>query len=353
MPKPRKNTRAATRSRPRGGALLPFLSLKGVPGAVAAAFMRVAVPVAAGCAAAAAWLWRARNARRAAGVVAGLCLCVAIAWSMQANLRSSPRFQVDPARIELAAEPTWARPELATAIKSDIESSLRATAARMAPTDAFDADLPESLARELAACAWVRSVVRVERRFPAGPDAPSHYVPVLEIRRPAMLVEQGDRLIGVDGDAVVLPLAMPVADLEAFQARLVTSLRVIKGVRTPPPAPGQPWRSEQINAALSMESILRRSELDRAFPIAVVELIGVPEQPDSRGRVHYAADGCVMLWPDQRAYPGARLIWGRPPVHASTLEASPNDKLAELRRKLDQPPEALVGTRIDLRRRAS
>lgn len=349
MPKPRKNTRAATRSRPRGGRLFSFFQLDGWLGALA----RILSPARQWTLLALAMLWRSRAARRLTALAAGAAVCVTLAWIMLGNLRSEQRFQVDPGRIELAADPGWAKPDLARRVRREIENSLRASLAEMPPTDAFDADLPALLAERLQDCPWVRGVVRVERRFPAQADGPSCYVPVLEVRRPALLVEQGDRLQAVDGDGVVLPLTVPVAEVDDFQQRLLAPLRVVKGVRGNAPGAGRLWRSEQINAALSMESILRKSELDRALPISAVELVGVPEQPDSRGRVHYAADGCVLLWPDQRLYPGARLIWGRPPVHASTFEASPNDKLAELRRKLDQPPEALVGTRIDLRRRTS
>lgn len=352
MPKARKNTRAATRSRPRAS-LLPFLNLKGMFGGVLDTLARGALVLKDWCAVALAWAWRSRAARRTVALAAGVAVCVALSWVMQNNLRSSPRFQVDPARIELAAEPTWARPELAARIKSEIDASLRANVARMQPSDAFDNDLPELLATELAASPWVHRVVRIERRFPADAEGHSHFVTQLEVRRPAVLVEQAGTLIAVDGQARVLPLTVPSAQLAEFQANLVLPLRVIKGVTGKAPSAGNPWVNEQINAALSMETILRKSEIDRTLPIATVELVGVPEKADSRGRVHYADDGGVMLWPDQNLYPGARLIWGRPPVHASTLEPSPNDKFERLKIKLNQPPEGIVGTRIDLRRRPS
>lgn len=353
MPKPRKNTRAATRSRPRGRNLLPSLNFKGViDGVVAVALKALALVKRCGGLALAA-TWKSRAARRSVALAAGVAVCAALSWVMLGNLRGQTRFQVDPGRIELAAEPTWARPELASRIKREIETNLRRNLAQMEATDVFDGDLPEVLALELGRSVWVRNVVRVERHFPNGPEGASQYLTVLEVRRPAVLVEQGERVVAVDGEGFVLPLAVSNSDIAGFQDQLFVPLRLVKGVGSLAPEPGKPWRNEQINAALSMETILRKSELDRSIPIAAIELVGVPEQPDSRGRVHYSADGGVMLWPDQSLFPGARLIWGRPPVHASTLEASPNDKLNELKKKLEQPPEALVGTRIDLRRRVS
>lgn len=298
--------------------------------------------------------WRNRTTRRISVACAGLCVCAAIALAMLASLRKNESFQVDPGRIELTAQPRWAKAELAGRVKADIEKDLRGELARMAATDAFDATLPESLADALSHSPWVRSVVRVERRFPQEAGAASRLHPLIEVRTPALMVECAERVVLVDGEGVVLPLGVnrATAELAAFKEQLVTPLRVVKGVRGMAPQPGQTWKSEQINAALSMEQILRKSEIDSALPIEAIELIGVPEHADTRGRVHYAADGCVMLWPDQLRFPESRLIWGRPPIHASTLEASPNEKLAELKKALDQP-DLLNKARVDLRRRVA
>jgi hypothetical protein len=323
-------------------------------GAAGAILGRAAGLARRGVAVALAWTWQSRAARRVAGLAAGTGLCVALCLVMRAHLTATDGYLVDPGRLELSADPGWAKPELARLIRNEIEADLRRSMANMETASALDAELPQRISEQLATNVWVRRVTRVERRYPAAGDGHSQYLISLEIRKPAVLVEQGDRMITVDGEAVVLPIAMAAGELERFQEKLIAPLRVIKGVTGKAPAPGQTWRSEQINAALSMESILRKSELDRAIPITSVELVGVPEQADARGRVHYAAEGGVMLWPDQTIYPGARLIWGRPPVHAaSTLEASPNEKLQALKRKLAEPPEALVGTRVDLRRRTS
>jgi hypothetical protein len=306
--------------------------------------------------AAAAALWNSRPARRVAGVVFGAGICAVMAWVMLNHLRASERFQIDPGRIELAATPGWAKPELAARVKADIENQLRQELAAEPATDAFDTELPQKLASALRRSPWVRAVARVERRFPAGEDGASSLQPVLEVRRPALLVESSERNVLVDGEGVVLPLAVAntQAELAAFYEQLLVPVRTVKGVRGRAPKPGEIWRSEQIAAALSMEAVLRQSELDKALPIAAIELIGVPEKADSLGRVFYRDDGCVMLWPDQERFPQSRLIWGRPPIHASTstLEASPNEKLAQLRKKLEESPDTLAGARIDLRQRA-
>jgi hypothetical protein len=346
-----------TRIRPRGqrGALGAGLAtVNGLFGAAFVALFKLLTPLYLLAAAGAAAAWRSRAARRGAGVVFGAAICTVMAWVMLNHLRTSERFQIDPGRIELAATPSWAKPELAARVKSEIETPLRKELAAEPATDAFDVDLAQKLASALQRSPWVRAVVRVERRFPADVDGASSLQPVLEVRRPALLVECSDGNILVDGEAVVLPLAVgkSAADVAAFSEQLAAPVRVVRGVRGRAPKPGEIWRSEQVAAALSMEVVLRESEIDNALPIAAIELIGVPDKRDSKGRVFYPDDGCVMLWPDQQRFPQTCLIWGRPPVHASTLEASPNQKLAQLRRRLEQSPETISGARIDLRDRA-
>lgn len=327
----------------------------GMFGSAAGMLAAMLAPVKAMACAAAAAIWRSRAARRATGLVFGAGLCVVAAWIMLNHLRDQARFQIDPGRIELAAMPTWAKPELAARVKAEIETQLRTELAAEAATDIFDTELPQKLATALRRSPWVRDVKSVERRFPSGEQA-SCLQPVLEVRRPALMVDCGGRNVLVDGEGVVLPLTVgrTPEDLAAFHAQLNAPVRTVRGVRSVVPKPGEAWRSEQVTAALSMEKVLRQSELDNAIPIEAIELVGVPEKADTRNRVHYSTDGGVLLWPDQSRYPGTCLIWGRPPAHAgtSTLEASPNEKLAHLRRKLEETPDLLAGIRIDLRQRA-
>lgn len=340
----RRNTRAASK-RPAG----PGLGAK-LTAAVLAAVAAM-LPSRATMARAAGALWRSRTARRVAGVAGACGLCGVLAWVMLHQLRQDGRYRIEPSRIELAAEPTWASPELAAQVRADIESDLRRRLSDMPASDAFDSELPALLAARLEESPWVAKVVRVDRRFPDSGEAHARLLPVLAVRRPALIVEGSDRCWLLDADSVVLPLPVPraEAELRAFQGRLTRPLRVVRGVAGSAPEAGRRWESEQVLAALSMENILRQADLDRALPIDAIELVGVPDRADARGRVHYQADGCVILVPDQTLLPGTRLIWGRPPVHASTLELSPNDKLAKLKDHMLKP-ESMAGARIDLRK---
>ncbi|MCA8914073.1 MAG: hypothetical protein KDB90_01575 [Planctomycetes bacterium] len=296
--------------------------------------------------------WHSRGVRRCAGLVGGVVVLGLLSWVMLHNLRNDERYRVDPGRIELAASPTWAKGNLAKQLKGDIEEELRADLADLPETNAFDDDLMDTITERIERCPWIRTVIRIERRFPTDPDGYSRLLPVLEIRTPAVVIDLPERYMLVDGEGVVLPLTVPKDPKEyaLFCDQLSRPLRMVRGVDGSAPAAGETWSNEQIVAALSMERVIRQAELDRSMPIDAIELVGVPQQADARGRVHYQPDGGVVLIPDQGRMPGARVMWGRPPIHASTLELSPNDKLTELKNRL-RAMDSVADARIDLRTR--
>lgn len=290
-----------------------------------------------------------RSMRRIAGVAAGFGVLAALSWVMLDNLSETARYSLDPARIELAAEPSWATGTLAARMKAAIEEDLREELASLATTSAFDGDVMESIRTELEKSPWIRRVARIERRFPTGPEGHSRLVPVLELRRPVLMIDAGSKYILVDGESVVLPLTVPRDGLREFRSQLSQSLNLVRGVRGAVPAAGKRWQNQQVAAAIDMERIMRRAQLNRSLPIEAIELIGVPEHADSRGRVQYTIGGGVLLVPDSQRYPSSAIRWGRPPVHANTLEPSVNSKLNELKRLLESN-EPLAGRTIDLRR---
>jgi hypothetical protein len=296
--------------------------------------------------------WRSRPARHVAALAAGLIVVGGLAWVMEGHLQGEARYQIDPGRIALTADPTWARGNLARSLRQEIEQELRAELADVSPTHAFDDSALPLVRERLERNPWVRRVTGIERRFPTTPEGFSTLLPVLELRRPVLRVESGGGSVLLDGDGVVLPVNLPrdAAELSLFLTQLTVPLRNTVGVQGSPPAPGRAWQSEQVAAALSMERVLRRAALDRALPITTIELVGVPPRADALGRVHYASDGGIILVADREILPGTRVIWGRPPVHASTLELSPNEKLSRLRSRLAEPG-SLAGAQIDLRGR--
>ncbi|MDC1142678.1 hypothetical protein OAU50_06275 [Planctomycetota bacterium] len=297
--------------------------------------------------------WHSRSVRRICGLVGAAVVCVGIAWVTQQSLRTEHRYQIDPGRFALDTSVDWAKNSLAESIRTDIENDIRADLSELEMTDAFDTSAHEILAEKLGGNAWVRSVVRIDRMFPDNADAHATLVPTLEIRKPVIVIEQESRVILIDGDGVVLPIELKVGSSEysEFQSNLAAPLRRVVGVTGLPPSAGTAWENQQITAAISMERVIRKSALNEAVHIDAIELIGVPEKSDARGRLHYQPGGGVVLIPDTSLLPGTRLIWGRPPIHASTLELSPNDKLDQLKQYLSQP-ESLPGASIDLRKRS-
>lgn len=345
-------TRKATRARIRSGGMRVVKAGLGAMFSSLVTMLRAVTPSGETISAWTSAAWHSRGVRRCAGVAGGILVLGLVSWAMLHNLRQDERYRVDPGRIELSAEPEWATGSLARQLKNDIEEDLRADLSDLGETSAFDDKVMDAITTRIETNPWVRRVVHIERRFPTGPEGFSRLLPVLEIRTPAVAIETGERYVLVDGDAVVLPLMLPREGTEwsHFTEHLTGNIRIVRGVDGAIPDVGEKWANEQVSAALSMERVIRRAELDRALPIDVIELIGVPQAPDARGRVHYQPDGGVVLIPDQTRMPGTTLLWGRPPVHASTLEASPNDKLERLKSRLREL-DSVADARIDLRRR--
>lgn len=297
------------------------------------------------------WCWQSRGVRRVAGLTAGALVCAGAAWLMQSNMSEDARYQVDPGRIQLEAQPEWAKGDLAASVKHEIESELRAELAMLEMADAFTPELMEEVAAKLRQNPWVHDVVKLERRFPTSAEPNARLHAIVDIRTPALMVERADCYVLVDSAQNVLPLSVPRDALEGFCAQLTSPLRVVRGVDGTAPEPGSVWQNEQLSAALSMERVLRQSQIDQSMVIEAMELVGIPTSGDHRGRVFYQPDGGVVLIPDQGRFQGTRLMWGRPPVHSSTLEMSPNDKLNKLQEQLLHP-EAMTGKHIDLRHKS-
>jgi hypothetical protein len=346
-----RHTTKPTRLRVRSTALRAVRAGVGVFIAGFAALFRAITPSRETCNGLLSAAWHSRGVRRSAGLIGGITVLGLISWIMLHNLRTEAQYTVDPGRIELASAPSWATGSLAAQLKTDIEEDLRADLGDLPEASAFDESVMETVSQRIQQSPWVRRVVRIERRFPTDGEGYSRLLAVLEIRTPAVSIETADRYVLIDGDGIVLPVMLLKNETNpyaAFAAQLARPLRNVRGVEGTAPAAGDTWGSEQVSAALSMERVIRQSELDKTLPIEGMELIGIPQQADARGRVFYQSEGGVVLVPDQSRMPGTRLMWGRPPVHSSTLERSPNDKLAELMARLREM-DSVADQRIDLR----
>ncbi len=325
-------------------------------GAGGAAFAIVAAPFAAALKLMPKGEWFAEVGRRAtaspvtrriAGVAGGLLLVVGLCVVMKRNLEASPAYTLDPGRIALGVELSWAKGEFAQRLRSDIETDLRDTLRDLPAASAFDDQLLPRVAAALERSPWVARVVRIDRKHPAGGGTHAQLRPVIDLRRPLLAVELADSYQLVDGDGVCLPLAPSRAAFADIAASMRGPLRVVRGVNSAPPGAGKSWQSQEIIAALSMERVLRESAMDGVLPIEAMELVGIPIEADAKGRVRYKPGGGVVLIPDTRLLPQTSLLWGRPPVHASTLEPSLDDKISAMKVELANV-DALKGKTVDL-----
>jgi hypothetical protein len=173
----------------------------------------------------------------------GLVLCVVIAvvaiggsmyawrrWGESATQGSD--YLVTPESISVTPQPAW--------IHANVKDEVIRTAA-ISELALLDRELVERVAQAFALHPWVKSVVRVEKRYP------SRVAVELEYRRPVMVVkidapdEQG--LLFLDEESVLLPSS----DFAPSQAR--NYLRIAAAGETPTSVYGTPWGSERLAGA--------------------------------------------------------------------------------------------------------
>jgi hypothetical protein len=154
---------------------------------------------------------------------------------------------VGPLHVVLVNKPLWMSDFLAQQIAATVPR---------AASSAFDHELLVAAAKKLQANPWVRDVHSVRRVYG---NRPGDTLEVdCEFRAPVALVQWGDYYWLVDGDGVKLP--------EQFTANHVPkivlgrdgrmNIRIIEGVRQPPPATGQRWVGQDLAAGLGLVKLL-------------------------------------------------------------------------------------------------
>jgi len=122
--------------------------------------------------------------------------------------------------------------------------------------NAFDHDMLVELAAALNTNPWIRNVKQVRRVYDKSPGD------TIEIdcdyRAPAALVHWGDFYWLVDGDGIKLP--------EQFNSQHVPrivmgadsrmNIRIIEGVKHPPPESGESWSGEDLVAGLELVRLI-------------------------------------------------------------------------------------------------
>ena len=241
-----------------------------------------------------AWL-----AAKALGVVAVLLLIV-LGWNRSEQVlgkyASQTRAQeVYPDSVELVDAPAW--------MDALLSERLREMVAFDVGSDPLDGRGLSRAAERLRDDPWVASVEQVRR-------APDGVVRVTaSYRQPAALVagKRGYHL--VDRQAVWLDGPVDRA------ATRWSGLPLITGVAAPPPAaPGRTWAGSDIEAALTLEELLRPepyAEQVTAYDVS---------HRDQMGRLW------LVLYT-----PGPAIVWGLPPGREKSVEPDAPVKLGALR----------------------
>jgi hypothetical protein len=178
-------------------------------------------------------------------VLAGALGTAVVASKRYVDERVAP--PIGPLHVVLVNKPLWMSDFLAQQIAATVPR---------AASSAFDHELLVAAAKKLQANPWVRDVHSVRRVYG---NRPGDTLEVdCEFRAPVALVQWGDYYWLVDGDGVKLPEQFTASHVPKIvlgrDGRM--NIRIIEGVRQPPPATGQRWVGQDLAAGLGLVKLL-------------------------------------------------------------------------------------------------
>ncbi len=194
--------------------------------------------------------------------------------------------------VELENRPVWMSDYLARQIAASVPRHAASP---------FDHQLLVDVAERLAADPWVRQVRQVRRKYGQSPG--DTLAIDCDYRAPVALVRWRDYYWLVDNDGFKLPAPFSAAELPQVTAALDghTALRVVTGVRSPPPEDGHRWPGGDLAAALDVAKLFHGKDyLDGVTGIDVTNF---------GGRIARADPQVVLM----TTY-GTQVWWGRPPL---------------------------------------
>jgi len=217
----------------------------------------------------------------------------------------------EPPRIVLKNRPVWMSDFLAESIVKSAQPG--------GTHSAFDHQLLVDTVDLLRANPWIRDVHQVRRAYV---NKPGDTIEVdCDYRAPVALVHWKDYFWMVDGEGVKLPEAFNVNDVRRIETGLDNkmNIRVVDGVRVPPPESGAKWQGEDLQAGLALVKLL--------FGKPYTEEIEKVDVTNFAGRKDYKASQLV-LWTKY----GTTIRWGRPIAAGEDFfaEVGPQRKLEYL-----------------------
>ena len=232
-----------------------------------------------------------------AALVSGLCIGLT---SLESHVHTMPRY-AEVLALEWDNLPDWLR----LRENRHILKTLTRRVNLKRSDHRLDPQLAERLGTTLLdpGLGWVKSVNRVMVR----PDG--RVSMRCQFRRPAAWIQYDRYCYLVAAESVRLPGRYD------FNECINSSLLMISGVDSRPPAVGQVWSGADLNSGLKLASLISerpfRNQVDR---IIVANHDGRKE----RNRPH------IELATDRR---GSRIWWGRPPEEEYGIEITANQKL--------------------------
>ena len=244
---------------------------------------------------------KARPVRRAVGrlLLHGTAVA-ALAWGLTFAAAASKQYvEAQSAAapdvalsVELVDRPSWMSDYLARQIAATVPTR---------SASPFDHGLLVEAVARLRANPWVRAVRQVRRAYGHAPG--DTLVVDCDYRAPVALVQWGHYYWLVDNDGFKLPDQFTDEQLPQVTGGRDghTALRVVTGVRQPPPADGHCWAGGDLLAGLDMAKLFYgKAYLDDVTGIDVANFAG---------RVDRGAPQVVL-----NTRRGTQVWWGRPPL---------------------------------------
>jgi len=197
---------------------------------------------------------------------------------------------IGPLKVAIKDKPLWMSDFLAEQIAATVPRT---------SSSSFDRDLLVAAADRLRENPWVNNVRQVRRVYGQRPGD------TLEIdcdfRAPIALVEWGEYYWLVDGDGVKLPeqfTASQVPGIVIGRDRKM-NIRLIDGVRQPPPDTGRRWAGQDLTAGLGVAKLLYgKPYAEEIVTINVANFAGRVDQREAQ----------IVFWTKY----ATQVRWGRP-----------------------------------------
>jgi hypothetical protein len=227
------------------------------------------------------------------------------------SILAQPQYRLTPDRLHVTPQPSW--------IHSDVKQSA-VTAGRLHQASLLDKELVLQVKQAFNVQPWVKRVLLVNKRYPAGVEIE------LEYRRPVAMVEvpagtfpayNYEGLLPVDEEGYLLPVEIGQEEAQQFPK--------IGGIDSSPAGPpGNPWGDPRVAEATLIVTLLE--ELWHPLKLAKVQVPPRPTPVDSA-----APEDFVLVTQGGRHY-----TWGSPPGRERPGEEKGRDKAAGLKAFLEQ-----------------